>query len=391
MRSAVLLLTLLMMGTASGAVLATEVAAPLVASQQSEAPKLEILAQLEDRPGNVAVSTTGRIFLTMHPFGAPKYKLVELMPNGRTVPFPTKEWSSARTGGDPGIENALGIRAVLRDAVMTLDMGGTHDGKTYPPRLLGVSLRNDTILINSIIPPSLLTEQSFLQDFVGDWIDNVTYVADMGQADLTKPAKPAILVLYSNPFQTPRRVLDSHPSLMPTEKPMQAEGRDVTVLKDGKPVQVHAGLNPITIDPQRNWLYYAPMGAGKIYRVPISMVRDIQLPPEQLAAAVQEVADKPESDGMTIDAVGNIYLTGVNSNEIGVIRGDGTHWGKYETYLKDDRLVWPDGLCFGPDGLIYVTVNQLNRAKQLNGGKETGSPPYFVARFKPLAMGTIGR
>lgn len=359
----------------------------------SEAPELEILAQIEERPGNIAVTTTGRIFLTMHPFGKPQYKLVELMPDGRTVPYPNKEWSAAHAGPDKdaGIENALGIRAVLRDAVMTVDMGGYQGDHFYPPRLLGVSLRDDRVLINSVIPRSIVNEQSFLQDFAVDWIDNITYVADMGQADLTKPAKPGILVLYANPFQTPRRVLDSHPALMPTEKPMQAEGRDVTVLKDGKPVQVHAGLNPITLDPQRNWMYFAPMGAGKVYRVPISMVRDIQLAPEKLAAAVEAIADKPESDGMTIDAAGNIYLTGVNANEIGIIRGDGNKWGKYETYIKDDRLLWPDGLCFGPDGLIYVTINQLNRAAQLNGGKETGSPPYLVARFKPVAMGTVGR
>lgn len=349
----------------------------------AEQPKLEIVAELDQRPGNIAVSVDHRIFVTMHPFDNPKYKLMELK-DGKLKPFPNEQWSQGRTTkDDAGIEAAIGIRAMIRNVVYVTDMGS----KKFPPRLLGFTLRNDTVFVDSAIPPQTLTDQSFLQDLAFDWTDNTTYIADMGQADLTKPAKPAILVVYANPFQTPRRVLEGHPSLMPTDQPMRAEGKEIQVLKDGKPVPVYAGLNPITMDPQKEWLYYAPMGPGKIYRVRPRLMKDVNLPPETLAASVEVVGEKPASDGMTIDAAGNIYIGDVDKSEIGIIRP-----GKpYETYIKDERLKWVDGFSFAPDGMLYITVNQLNHSKQLNVGKETGAKPYLIARFKPETMGAVGR
>jgi sugar lactone lactonase YvrE len=349
----------------------------------AEQPKLEIVAELDQRPGNIAVSIKNRIFVTMHPFDDPTYKLMELQ-GGKLVPFPTPYWSQSRsTRDDAGIEAAIGIRAVIRDGLFVMDMGS----KKYPPRLIGFRLYDDTIVTDTTFPPHTLTEQSFLQDIAFDWTDNTVYIADMGQADLTKPAKPAIIILYSNFFQTPRRLLEGHHSLMPTVQPMRAEGKDIQVMKDGNPMTVYAGLNPITIDPQREWLYYAPMGPGKIYRVRTSLLKDINLPPETLEASVEVVAEKPASDGMTIDAAGNIYLGNVDKNEIGIIRPGQA----YETYIKDERLVWVDGFSFAPDGMIYATVNQLNRAKQLNLGEETATKPYLIVRFKPEVMGAIGR
>lgn len=368
--------------------------AAIAAQQPAAKPGLEIVAALKERPGNIGVSTDGRIFLTLHPFDAPHYKLVEVLGDGSLRPYPSKEMSAAPQGAAgqnlaAGLINPLGIRITLRGILMLIDMGET--GKGRPAMLKAFSLSNNSMVINYPIPGELLTPQSFLQDFAFDWVDNTALIADMGQADLTQPARPGLIIVYGNPLQKPRRVLDGHPSLMPPDTPMKAEGRAMEVKKDKQKVSVRAGLNPITIDPQRNWLYFGPMGAGKIYRAPLSVLKDINATPEEVAASVEEVADKPESDGMTIDADGNIYLTNVNDNEIGIIRGDGTRWGKYETYLKDERLIWPDGMCFGPDGMIYVTINQLNRSKPLNLGVEEGQPPYYVARFRPVAMGTIGR
>ncbi len=361
-------------------------AVPLEAVAAEKPPELEIVAELDQRPGNIAVSSEGRIFVTMHPFDNPDYSVMELQ-DGKLVPWPSEAWSGPRNDKQEGTGSAIGIRASLKGWVYVLDMGAKSAAKTYGPQLSTYNLSTNEFFMGRFIPEAVLTEQSFLQDFALDWVNEDFYIADMGQADLTKPARPAIIVLYGNYFQTARRVLEGHPSLMPSDKPMQAEGRDILVMKDGKPTQIFAALNPITIDPQREWLYYGPMGAGKIYRVKTSLLRDINLSPEQLASFVEVVGDKPESDGMTVDAKGNVYLTGVNGNEIGIIRPG----HPYETYIKDDRLDWPDGFSFGPDGMIYVTINQLNRSKALNLGKEEGMKPYLIARFKPIAMGAIGR
>lgn len=348
-------------------------------------PQLEVLAKLDQRPGNVAVALDKRVFVTMHPFDKQRCKLMEVKPDGKLVPFPNEKISCEEPGADGmGLYRPLGIRASLRYALMILDMGTDK----VPPRIMVIGLGDNKVMEIYPIPQELLTPQSFLQDFAIDWTDNTIFIADMGQADLTKPAEPAILVIYHNPLQSPRRVLAGHDSVMPPTEPMQAEGKPVTLKnKDGAETPLRLGLNPVTIDPQNDWLYYGPMGAGKIYRVSLTKIKNIRLKPAELAASVEVVGDKPPSDGMTVDAEGNIYLTGVNANEIGILRP-----GKpYETYLKDERLIWPDGFAFGPEGMLYVTVNQLNRAAALNGGTDHGVPPYLVARFKPVITGTVGR
>jgi hypothetical protein len=38
----------------------------------SEPPKLEVVAELQDRPANIAVDLQGRIYVTLHPVDSPQ-------------------------------------------------------------------------------------------------------------------------------------------------------------------------------------------------------------------------------------------------------------------------------------------------------------------------------
>jgi len=347
-------------------------------------PKLEVVAELDSRPGNVAVGGDGRVFITMHPFDNPKCTLMVVDDTKKVVPYPDEKTSCNPPDQDgKGFYSAIGLRATVRGALNILDLGT----KDKLPRIVSFNIGNNQFGSSTEVPKDVLTDQSFLQDFAYDWITNNIVIADMGQADLHGEAKPALIIMYGNPLIEPRRVLGDHPSVQPSASTMKAEGKEVLVKRGDVPTPVKLGLNPITMDPQSGWLYFGPMGAGKIYRVPLNKLYDIHLPPADLAAAVEEYADKPESDGMTIDASGNIYLTSVNGHEIGVIGKDKL----YRPYIKDERLVWPDGMSFGPDGYIYVTINQLNRSAALNLGKEVGAKPYLVAKFRPLGETVLGR
>ncbi len=344
-----------------------------------EEVKLEIVAELDVRPANIAVSAEKRIFLTIHPFEDYKYAVVELMADGTLKPYPNEEWSSKPDKQGKGITAAIGISATFDGEMYVLDIGSSE----HQAKIFAWDMNTNEIADVYYIPNHVTTEQSFFQDISFDWSKKFFFIADMGQADLAKPARPALVTLGQlNGYA--RRLFDSHPFLMPPEQPVNVGG-EVLKLKDGTPIR--GAFNPMTILPLRNWLYLAPMGRGMIYKIRTYHVLDEDLSAEQLNEKLIPVGEKPASDGMTIDAVGNIYITDLEQGAIGVMDKN----GKYSIYLKDERIKWADGFSFGTDGYLYVTLNQLHKAAQLNGGKEEGKPPYYIARFKPLAAGSISR
>src|SRR5688572_28006219 len=52
---------------------------------------VEIVASLDELPGNIAVAADGRVFFTNHPEARPAVKVLQLV-DGRPVPYPSAEW-----------------------------------------------------------------------------------------------------------------------------------------------------------------------------------------------------------------------------------------------------------------------------------------------------------
>lgn len=346
-------------------------------------PELVVVAQLDQRPANIAVTTNGRIIVSLHPFDGPATKLLMIKEDGTQEVFPNKEWNATPDLNGIGLTSVIGVRATPNDGVIVLDMGDQN----HAPRLIDFSLSDQQAVREAYIPRGFTTSQSFLQDFAYDWEKNRAYVADMGQADPLVDAHPALIdVDFGSGWV--RRVLPDLPEFMPPEKPLEVDGRILNIVRDGKEVPVRAALNSITIDPQMDWLYFAPMGEGKLYRLPLSRVSDSTLTKDEILKRLEVVSDKkPASDGITVDSAGNVYVASIGRREIGVITPD----GDYKTYIKDDRLDWVDGFSFGPDGYLYATVSQLDRSAFFNKGEDKSQKPFLIVKFKPLVDGAVGR
>ena len=372
----------LALAVAGGAMPALEAAA------QQEPAAFEVVAQqepaafevvlLQQAPGNIAVTVDGRIIVSQHQFYDPVYRVVKVLADGTTRPFPNKAWSSAPGPDGRGMVAVLGLRADAAGVVWMLDNG------SKPPRLIGWDLAQDDIAKIIAIPPPAAAEASFLNDFALDTANGAVYIADFGQG----PRGGAIVVVDLDTGQA-RRVLAGHPLTSAEDVRMVVDGRPVRMRgADGQVFEPRVAVNPITIDALFEWVYFGAMNGTSLYRVRTADLRDPDLSEEALAKRVERFGPKPVSDGISMDGAGNVYITDVEASGIGVTRPD----GRYELLFSDkERLSWPDAISAGPDNNMYVAVNKLHLSAKLNAGENESQPPYYIIRFPALAPTFVGR
>jgi len=164
---------------------------------------LEVVAELDHPPGNIAVSPGGRVFLSLHPAGDPPTKVVELI-GGKPVPYPDAGFQEPRSDA-PSFDTVLSLRIDRQDRLWTLDYARYGRGQ---PRLLAFDLHTNAVVHQYDFPSSVAGFLSMLNDFQVDPAGEHVYIAE------TSPIRqrPA-LVVYDVARRTSRRVLDGHPSV----------------------------------------------------------------------------------------------------------------------------------------------------------------------------------
>lgn len=362
---------------AAAVLVAATLALAASAQGQSADPGFEVVARLAQGPGNVAVTPAGRIILSQHQFYSPELRVVELLQDGRTVPFPNEAWARAPGADGIGLNSVLGIRSDRNGVVWMLDNGG----KT--PRVVAWSTQTNRLHRIIPIPAPATRPGSFHNDLAVDLDNGALYLADFGG-----DRGPAIVVVDLRTGQA-RRVLEGHPSVQAEDIATVIEGRAPRQRQpDGTLKEARVGLNPITIDAKSQWVYYGAMHSDALWRVRTRDLRNAKLSAEELGRRVKRHGAKAPSDGISIDGSGNVYVTDITRKGIGVTSPEGA----YRVLVQhDEHLAWPDGISAGPDGWMYATVNKLNRSAALNGGESLSAPPYYLIRFRPIGAAIVGR
>ena len=298
------------------------------------------------RPGNLAVTTNGRIFVTMNPLVSPTTKVFEINKDGKNVAYPNAEYA---TGENSNLKAVIGIRADSKDNLWLLDMG--------TKQFVVWDTKNEKLVKTIAIPEAVVKPASFLQDFIIDEKHNRVIIADMTQGDLKSAPEPAFIVINTENGEA-KRMAQNHPSMMP-----ETEGG--------------FALNPIAVDPNFNYVYFGALNGRTIYRVAASSFVD----EETLTNGIEKFGDKSFSDGIEVDANENVYVTNIEKTEIGVYnKNDGF---KTLATLPEGQS-WPDGLYVANDGYVYGTIDQLNRTAALNNGEDVSTGPYLVVKTKLL-------
>lgn len=345
-------------------------------SAQAAPPYLQVVAKLQERPGNPAVTPDGRILFSQQPLDPHEFKVLELKKDGTVVPFPNREWSAKRFAA------VIGIRASSNGTVWILDMGG----EGTEPKLVAWDTKTDQLIKEISIPDSARRPNSFLQDFALDQTRGFATITDMTMGNLAGESHPAFVVVNLSTGKV-RRLLEDHPSFMPSG-PAVAQGKTLAAKRpSGSVDEIAFGLNGVTIDPSDRWVFFGPVNGNALYRVPAAALADEELSPQELSSQISRYREKRTSDGISVDSAGNVYVSDVGASAIGVATAKG-----YRVLVRNEKLLsWPDGFAFGPDGWVYVTANQLHLHEAVNRGNSEGKSPYYIVRFRPLATGKLGR
>jgi sugar lactone lactonase YvrE len=328
---------------------------------------IEKVVDLDYPPGNIAVSAGGRVFFTLHPDGSPPTQVHELR-GGKPVPYPSASFAD--------YQSVLALRIDRQNRLWALDFARFGRGQ---PRILAFDLATDREVHRYDFPSEVAGFLSMLNDFQVSPDGGTIYIAEASPIRQT----PAIIV-YDVASRTSRRLLDSHPSLLPQGYVIQAPGRDMIVFGF---YALHIGIDTIALDRAGEWLYYGPVNGARLYRVPARDLRDAELDPATLASHIEDFGPKPISDGASSDDMGAVYLTDPEHSAVHVIGQD----RKLRTVVKDDRLRWPDGLSFGPDGWLYVTCSALHYVLFVSNATMREHAPYQIYRFKPGPTAAAGQ
>lgn len=336
---------------------------PLLASTE-----MEVVADLPYPPGNIAVADNGDVYLTLHPEASPKINVAKLV-DGEAQAFPNVQWQPG--GTEPHAFNeVLSVRIDQQQQLWVLDNGKHGLNKV---RLFAFDIATGEMKKRFTFSRAEFALGSHANDFQISNDGNFIIISDASVF-----AKNPSLVIYDVKNDSARRVLEQHESVLAGKFEPVVQGRKMTLFGL---FTVNPGVDGLVLDANNDFLYYASISADQLYRVSYKALIDNELSSAELAAQVEAVGAKTMTDGMAMDAEGNVYLSDLEHSAI--VRR--TPEGTLETLLKSASIRWPDGFSNGPNGQLYFTCSSLHQVIGLGADDIAQKGPYQIYRFVPPA------
>ncbi len=358
--------------------LATAIALPTLARAQTapaQGSGLELVATFTGprQATGVAVSPKGRVFVNF-----PRWEedvaisVGEVGPDGSLKPFPDAAWNSFRDA-DPGANPAKAfvcVQSVTVDPLGNLwliDAAAPNLAFEVPngPKLLRIDLNTNTVARVYSFDTKVAPQGTYLND--------MRFTPDGKRAVLTNSGAPGSLITFDVASGQARRVLEGHPSTQfekTTE--MVVNGTKLQRL-DGEKPQFSA--DGIAIDNRGQYVMWQATTGATMYRAPVAALFDTRISPARLGSMVEMVTKTFVADGYWMGQDNMLYVTSCSDNSVKRLGAD----KKFTVVAQDPRLLWPDSMAQGPDGMLYVTASHIPEMKAWQG---PGVAKSELFRFK---------
>ncbi len=354
--------------------LATAIALPTLARAQS--PSLELVATFTGprQVTGVAVSPKGRVFVNF-----PRWEedvaisVGEVGPDGALKPYPDAAWNGFRNA-DPAANPAKSfvcVQSVTVDPLgnlWVLDAAAPNLAFEVPngPKLLRIDLATDKVARIYAFDTRVAPQGTYLND--------IRFTPDGKRAVLTNSGAPGSLIVLDVATGQARRVLEGHGSTQ-FEKAVEMVVNGTKLQRpDGEKPQFSA--DGIAIDNRGEYVMWQATTGATMYRAPVAALFDARMSPRKLGATVETVAKTFVADGYWMGRGNMLYVTSCSDNAVKRMGADKS----FTVAIQDPRLLWPDSLAQGPDGMLYVTASHIPEMKAWQG---PGVARSELFRFRP--------
>lgn len=282
------------------------------------------------------------------------------------------------------VENPEGLKAVLgfeideNDVMWILDQGhvaGAPSGEKDEKLVLWDIKAGKEIQRLAFGPEVSNKTCSFLNDVVVDNSSGFAYITDSG---IFSDPLCGGLIVYDKNTNTARRVLNA--TKFTNDEPnfsFAIDGRQV--LKNGR---MRTGADGIALSGDKQTLYWTNLTGNALYSLPTALLRDPKVSEAELQGAIRvEVVLPSNTDGLTADKDGNVYLTALQLN--GVLKWDPAT-RRLSQVAYHPEMSWPDTLAWAPDGTLHAISNHLHLWVDQDMNFEDPSVPNFTIWRLPV-------
>ena len=346
-------------------------------------------------PCGVAVSASGRIFLSYPRWGDDvKFSVAEIK-HGRPEAFPNKAINQ-HVGEEAEESRIVSAQSVVIDptgeSLWIVDTGVARPSlaRYGGPKLIEVNLQTNQVKRMIRISKEIVKPETYLND-----VRFAMGIGDAGFAFITNSsANGGIIVVDLSSGQNWERLSQSTFTMSDPDFYPVVEAKIMMLRTANQQARrFNVGSDGIAVTADGRHVYFRPLTSRHLYSIETKALVDKSLKDKDLTKLVVDHGQVAgASDGLEADQDGGIYLSDYEHNAIHRYTGS---IETLQTVMYSPAAIWPDSLSLSDDGNLYFTANQLNRQARFNNGVDKRIQPYAVFRLQthhhPIRQGAQHR